>query len=306
MGATFSSWRAGAARATAGSDAEPARRRDGARRGHSPLPPRARKHDRRLDKRARARRTLAWARGDPGAPAPSSPTLRARGPSVASVGKRGGGLGEFGLDRRDGTRRKRRPAGRAGDAAGTKPNPKPAREYDIIRAGTRRRWSWRNGTGRGARRAAAARRAGKKEKRPEARKSGKEEPGGGPSFAVVRASPRAAPAGNRTSASRLREPRGEPNPASAGAVHRRRRLRAGYEQVKVFRDGNSLFHCARLGEIVCQARSERIRGRGRGRRRTRKTTSPRPRDSVAAVLRRGSRSLGRAQAATAAALRRGR
>ena len=33
-------------------------------------------------------------------------------------------------------------------------------------------------------------------------------------------------------------------------------LRAGYEQVKVFRDGNSLFHCARLAEIVCQAREK--------------------------------------------------
>ena len=71
-------------------------------------------------------------------------------------------------------------------------------------------------------------------------------------------------------------------------------LRDGYEQVKVFRDGNSLFHCARLGEIVCQARehgAELACGRG---------------DSVAAVLRRGIRSLGQAQAAaTAAALRRG-
>ena len=104
MGATFSSWRR--RRPSEGDGGfETLNPRDAAmaldedtRLFHRAL----RKHDRRLDKRARAaRRTLAWARGDPGAPAPSSPTLRARGPSVASVGKRGGGLGEFGLDRRD-------------------------------------------------------------------------------------------------------------------------------------------------------------------------------------------------------------
>ena len=105
MGATFSSWRR--RRPSEGDGGfETLNPRDAAmaldedtRLFHRAL----RKHDRRLDKRARAaRRTLAWARGDPNAPAPSSPTLRARGPSVASVGKRGGGLGEFGLDRRPG------------------------------------------------------------------------------------------------------------------------------------------------------------------------------------------------------------
>ena len=78
-------------------------------------------------------------------------------------------------------------------------------------------------------------------------------------------------------------------------------LRAKYEQVKVFRDGNSLFHCARLAEIACQAverggddldlDDERRSSAG---------------DAVAAVLRRGIRSLGQSQAAaTAQSLREG-
>ena len=78
-------------------------------------------------------------------------------------------------------------------------------------------------------------------------------------------------------------------------------LRAGYEQVKVFRDGNSLFHCARLAEIVCQAREkEAAAGASNG------SSTTRDADSVAAVLRRGMRSLGKSQAnETATHLRRG-
>lgn len=74
-------------------------------------------------------------------------------------------------------------------------------------------------------------------------------------------------------------------------------LRGRYEQVKVFRDGNSLFHCARLAEIVCQARES---GGGGG------VSAHVHGDSIAAVLRRGIRSIGQAQAAcTALHLREG-
>ena len=70
-------------------------------------------------------------------------------------------------------------------------------------------------------------------------------------------------------------------------------LRGRYEQVKVFRDGDSLFHCARLAEIACQARSGSAPHHSSA-------------DAVAAVLRRGIRSLGQAQAsATARGLREG-
>ena len=77
--------------------------------------------------------------------------------------------------------------------------------------------------------------------------------------------------------------------------------------MKVFRDGNSLFHCARLGEIVCQARERGASAGGAGADDGIRNDPLLGRgDSVAAVLRRGIRSLGRAQAAaTAAALRRG-
>ena len=277
MGATFSSWRR--RRPSEGDGGfETLNPRDAAmaldedtRLFHRAL----RKHDRRLDKRARAaRRTLAWARGDPGAPAPSSPTLRARGPSVASVGKRGGGLGEFGLDRRDGSATD--DDGARGDARGGPGGGRrgPAREYDIIRAECAKKMELAERNRARARRAASRRRAGEKEdaradrKRADERRrsEGKE----ALLFAVVRGvlSP-AAPAGIRTSdlpvsenlrphaATRGIEPATTerstsvlpPPPSIADG-----RLRAGYEQVKVFRDGNSLFHCARLGEIVCQAR----------------------------------------------------
>jgi len=325
MGATFSSWRR--RRPSEGDGGfETLNPRDAAmaldedtRLFHRAL----RKHDRRLDKRARAaRRTLAWARGDPGAPAPSSPTLRARGPSVASVGKRGGGLGEFGLDRRDGSATDELPGDARGGPGGGRRG--PAREYDIIRAECAKKMELAERNRARARRAASRRRAGEKEA-PFPKKSGMEEPGGrafsSPSFAAS-VSP-AAPAGIRTSdlpvsenlrphaATRGIEPATTerstsvlPPPSIADG-----RLRAGYEQVKVFRDGNSLFHCARLGEIVCQARE---RGASAGGVRGAVTRSPGGDsllgrgDSVAAVLRRGIRSLGRAQAsATAAALRRG-
>ena len=166
MGATFSSWRR--RRPSEGDGGfETLNPRDAAmaldedtRLFHRAL----RKHDRRLDKRARAaRRTLAWARGDPGAPAPSSPTLRARGPSVASVGKRGGGLGEFGLDRRDGSATEDDATAGAvpGDArGGLNPNPKPAREYDIIRAECAKKMELAERNRARARRAASRRRAG--------------------------------------------------------------------------------------------------------------------------------------------------
>ena len=170
MGATFSSWRR--RRPSEGDGGfETLNPRDAAmaldedtRLFHRAL----RKHDRRLDKRARAaRRTLAWARGDPGAPAPSSPTLRARGPSVASVGKRGGGLGEFGLDRRDGPEGARRttrcPATRAGRRARAGAAPRPAREYDIIRAECAKKMELAERNRARARRAASRRRAGEKE-----------------------------------------------------------------------------------------------------------------------------------------------
>ena len=210
MGATFSSWRR--RRPSEGDGGfETLNPRDAAmaldedtRLFHRAL----RKHDRRLDKRARAaRRTLAWARGDPGATAPSSPTLRARVPSVASVGKRGGGLGEFGLDRRDGSATEDDATAGAvpGDArGGLNPNPKPAREYDIIRAECAKKMELAERNRTRARRAASRRRAGddpswrmseranareESERAAEARarekeapSSGKEEPGGGPSL----------------------------------------------------------------------------------------------------------------------------
>ena len=341
MGATFSSWRR--RRPSEGDGGfETLNPRDAAmaldedtRLFHRAL----RKHDRRLDKRARAaRRTLAWARGDPGAPAPSSPTLRARGPSVASVGKRGGGLGEFGLDRRDGSATEDDATAGAmpGDArGGLNPNPKPAREYDIIRAECAKKMELAERNRARARRAASRRRAGddpswrmseranareESERAAEARarekeapSSGKEEPGerafSSPSFEA--SSSPAAPAGNRTSrlpvSENLAASRTRPPPAPSIAD---RRLRAGYEQVKVFRDGNSLFHCARLGEIVCQARERGASAGGGGADAASSHAKNDPLlgrgDSVAAVLRRGIRSLGRAQAAaTAAALRRG-
>ena len=87
-------------------------------------------------------------------------------------------------------------------------------------------------------------------------------------------------------------------------------LRAKYEQVKVFRDGNSLFHCARLAEIACQAVErggddldlDRDLGDDHDDARRRSTAG----DAVAAVLRRGIRSLGQSQAAaTAQSLREG-
>ena len=351
MGATFSSWRR--RRPSEGDGGfETLNPRDAAmaldedtRLFHRAL----RKHDRRLDKRARAaRRTLAWARGDPNAPAPSSPTLRARGPSVASVGKRGGGLGEFGLDRRPGPNGSATddavPGAVPGDARGGPGGGRrgPAREYDIIRAECAKKMELAERNRARARRAASRRQAGddpswrtsgradarEESGRAEARArekeapfsdtSGKEEPGGRAS-----SSP-AAPVGYRTAdfpiSENLRRPAASqgtpppppspppPPPPPPPPSIADRRLRAGYEQVKVFRDGNSLFHCARLGEIVCQARERGASAGGAGADdgiRNDPLLAGRG-DSVAAVLRRGIRSLGRAQAAaTAAALRRG-
>ena len=51
-----------------------------------------RKHDRRLDKQVGAARRLRRAERRAGDATPSSPTFH--GPTVASVGRRGGGLGE--------------------------------------------------------------------------------------------------------------------------------------------------------------------------------------------------------------------
>ena len=280
MGATFSSWRR--RRPSEGDGGfETLNPRDAAmaldedtRLFHRAL----RKHDRRLDKRARAaRRTLAWARGDPNAPAPSSPTLRARGPSVASVGKRGGGLGEFGLDRRDesATEDDATAGAMPGDArGGLNPNPKPAREYDIIRAECAKKMELAERNRARARRAASRRQAGddpswrtsgradarEESGRAEARArekeapfsdtAGNEEPGGRAS-----SSP-AAPVGYRTAdfpnSENLRRPAARqgtpppppsppPPPPTPPPSIADRRLRAGYEQVKVFRDGNSLF-----------------------------------------------------------------
>ena len=190
----------------------------------------------------------------------------ARGTSVASVGKRGGGLGEFGLDRRDGERdgriaRRRARGTRGGRRARARAphHTRGVREEDGA-GGTEQ--------GEGASRGVEAAGGGKGGALPE--KVGDGGARGKAFFAVVRGVclARRPRRDSNLRPPRLREP---PTPAALAGLNPRPRSvrppsyravnvdgrpRAGFVQVKVFRDGNSLFHCARLGEIVCRRASE--------------------------------------------------
>ena len=308
MGGTFSSWRRSPRDGDPRRPADELNPRDAAMAldEDTHLFRRAlRKHDRRLDKQVGAARRLRRAERRAGDATPSSPTFH--GPTVASVGRRGGGLGEFGLEGGAHHATTTEVAARGGGST----HRGPMREYDIIRAECARKMELAE---RNKAKATSRRR------REHARGEGASNRGtrrreeATPVMMSPMMSPTHKPRDDDEAASRLPERRPEPVATTKRGPSLDARdgsqlnkppppkppsvtdsaLRDGYEQVKVFRDGNSLFHCARLGEIVCQARehgAELACGRG---------------DSVAAVLRRGIRSLGQAQAAaTAAALRRG-